>query len=171
VQGVEGPLTLDFQHNGPKPPSGGGPAAAVMAANSAIPGGHPFPGMASVAVPTTQFPGGASFPQPSNSPINNSGGLNANPQMAQSAPAGGPQPTGMQLNWAGNGGQKPADPNEPAVAQYNPGVTGEEQAILIEAQRAQMLEQGSGDMAKLLPPTEFTDEVTKSAGAPPPKGF
>lgn len=171
VEGVEGSLTLDFQHNGPKPPSGGtGPVPAMMAANTGFPPGHRFPGMPAPPGQVAQtIPGVSYSPPPVNPAIDNSGGLNANPQMAQNAPAVGPQPTG--LNWAGNGGQKPVDPNEPAVAQYNPGVTSEEQAILIEAQRAQMIEQGS-DMATMLPTTQFTDEVTKSITPPqPPKGF
>ncbi len=74
---------------------------------------------------------------------------------AQLASSGGGSPSGFAAG--------PAQPQNT--------ITAEEQTILIEAQRAKMMDSGD-ERYKILPITEFTSQVTGTAtgGAPPPNG-
>lgn len=172
VRGLEGPVTLDFQHNGPKPPSNAGGAGAPGAMASAISGfgagGQPNYTVGTSPTPLAYPPptGVSSAPPASNLPGQNPGGFNPTAMAAAAAPGGGEQ-AGVQFNFNGVNTPQPIDPNQPAVAQYHPGVSPDEQAILIEAQRARMIEDGD-PVAKLMPLTQFSDEASQGTT---PKGY
>lgn len=133
--------TLDFINNGAKP-----------LVSAAVPGASP----AHANLPNVPSPAGQQVAR-----------LGGNRRNASYAPARG----------VGNAGINPAGiaggiaPNTRGIQQYQNTMSREEQVLIIEAQRAKMLQEGD-ETFKILPPTEMTQEVLGGQpGGQPPSPF
>ena len=135
--------TLDFEHDGPKLPTGGGAGApgapGAVAANPA-----------------------AIFGLPMNVPMPQSTGAETATTMVNSA-------SPYQQNAGYNGGRPSGSPSEvpteslspnslAATPQFQHNLTGDQQAVLIELQREQAIKAGD-ETAALLPITDMTEEA------------
>jgi len=154
--GVE--VTLNIDKDGPKL----APSAAPVPGVPGVPGAvHPMPGGRGIVPPAP--PGNPGFTMPTRTlrlPQSGSGGSAANTGV-NSVPGTGLVPgvtsgyTTPQNSAAGQ--QQKSWPPEVNVSR-------EEQMILIEAQRQQLLQEGNRSAAAMLPTTELTGSANPSAG-------
>ena len=127
---------LDFINNGAMPANGGGPPG--RGGMSPRPG-LPTPGLLrQIPTRTLRLPSNPNFPS-----------IPANPQPGDPGPAADSPPAAPVNNFPQYGSPQP--PEHPPSA--------EEQTLLLEANRAAMLDAGD-PMAKIMPPTELTSQVT-----------
>lgn len=136
--------TLDFVNNGVKLPAGPAPGAA-----------SPQPGVAPMNLPP---PPGGPFHQIPPRPLRESAQA---AQSTQPGPGGAPNTPG----YGGGGanlafGAVPQSSRLEDSPQFNTGLTGDQQTILIEAQRAKLLDEGRLDEANMYPPTELTPNLS-----------
>jgi hypothetical protein len=140
-------LVAAKESGGPAPAPGGIPGRTM-------PGGFPQPGF----VPGGGRPGMGAFQRP---PMPNSpgyGGNTGNPNPLVGTGGVGQGTAGFPNGVSLSGG---TTVNEKGI--YQPadesGVTPEENAILMEAQRNQYLQNGNSRLANLLPPTKYTEQL------------
>lgn len=134
--------TLDFEHDGTKPaPPPGNPAAPAIT----IP---PVPS----APPNNMIPG----PQPG---VNVIRPLRTLPSRTTTPFSGGG-------NSSFGGSSAMGSSMSPAAAQNQQPLTAEEAVLMVEAQRVKAMDEGDAGMSRILPPTDFTPEVTGQGPAP-----
>jgi hypothetical protein len=166
------PQTLDFVNNGvklpnasalPVPPGPGQAPTPIMGLQSSLQSGAPGRGMGMRQIPTR--PVRMSTTSGDNQ---GTGAYGQNP--GQNSMAGGAQGSmgGMAQGIGGlssgmGTGATIANQSTPGFVQApNYGISGDQQAILIEAHRAQLQEQGDTAGANMLPPTDFTPPTGQS---------
>jgi hypothetical protein len=148
--------TLDFLNNGGK--AAGGPAPGLPGVAPAGPGIMP-----SMKIPPPGAVGARQIPPQPLHAASESGFQPAAAAVPSAPPAyaGGAIPGNsgaMNLSL----GAPPANPGRlEDTPQFRTGLTAEEQTILIEEQRARLLDAGNIEDANMYPPTELTPQITQ----------
>jgi hypothetical protein len=156
------PQTLDFVNNGvklpnaaslPVPPGPGQAPMPIMGLQSSLQAGAPGRGMGMRQIPTRPV-------RMSTTSGDDQGtgayGQNAGQNSMGGTMGGGAQGLGVGSSGLGTGATI-ANQSTPGFVQApNYGISGDQQAILIEAHRAQLQEQGNAADASMLPPTDYT---------------
>jgi hypothetical protein len=153
--GVE--VTLNIDKDGPKLAPSAAPVPGVPGMPGAVP---PMPGGRGIVPPTPA--GNPGFTMPTRT-------LRLPPGGSPAAGAANASPMGVPGYVPGSNPGYTASPNSPSgqpSKTWPPesNVSREEQMILIEAQRQQLLQEGNRSAASMLPTTELTGSVNPSTG-------